>query len=255
MAEAASGNDVNAGLAMLGAALNIRVREDLVDTLGGEITIALDGPVLPMPSWKVVAEVNDPTRLQETLRKLVAFAGTQMKGGEKINIDQQAEDGITYYTITPPHIGNSVQVNYAFNDGYLIIGPSRALIKAAVQTHKSGNSLAKSANFHKLLPQDRNTNVSALLYQNISPVLSPLAQTLSASQLQIFQQLAAESKPSAVCAYGEENAILVASNTRLFDLNTLALTQILEATHSPGGARTYHEGPRSGKKMHNLEHR
>ncbi|HEV2989406.1 MAG TPA: FecR domain-containing protein [Candidatus Angelobacter sp.] len=254
MAQAASGNDVNAGLAMLGGVLNIRVREDLVDTLGGEITVALDGPVLPTPSWKVVAEVNDPARLQETLRKLVTFAGTQMKAGEKITIDQQTEDGITYYTITPPHIGNSVQVNYAFNDGYLIIGPSRALVKAAVQTHKSGNSLAKSANFHKLLPQDRNTNVSALLYQNISPVLSPLAQTLSASQLQVFQQLAAESKPSAVCAYGEENTILIASNTRLFDLNTLALTRILEATQSHGGAGKYHEGSRSGKKLHNLEH-
>ncbi len=209
---------------MLQAALNIRVREDLVDTLGGEITIALDGPVLPTPSWKVIAEVNDPARLQETLRKLVAFAGTQMKTDQKINIDQQTEDGITYYTFTAPHSAKGLEINYAFNDGYLIVGPSRPLVKAAVQIHKGGNSLAKSANFHKLLPQDRNTNVSALLYQNISPVLSPLAQTLSPSQLQIFQQLAAESKPSVVCAYGEDNAIRVASNTRFLDMNTLALT-------------------------------
>jgi hypothetical protein len=252
MAEA-SGNDANAGLAMLGAAVNIRVREDLVDTLGGEITIALDGPVLPTPSWKVIAEVNDPTRLQETLQKLVAFAGTQMKGDEKINVSQQTEDGTTYYTFTAPHSAKNVEVNYAFNDGYLIIGASRALVKAAIQIHKGGNSLAKSANFHKLLPQDRNTNVSALLYQNISPVLSPLAQKLSPSQLQIFQQLAAESKPSAVCAYGEENAIRVASNTRFFDLNTLALTSILHATESPAGTRMYHEGRPSGKKMHRVE--
>ncbi|HEV2962211.1 MAG TPA: FecR domain-containing protein [Candidatus Angelobacter sp.] len=252
MAEA-SGTDANAGIAMLGAALNIRVREDLVDTLGGEITLALDGPVLPTPSWKVVAEVNDPARLQETLRKLVAFAGTQMKANEKINIDQQTEDGITYYTFTAPHSKANVEINYAFNDGYLVIGPSRALVKAAVQIHKNGNSLAKSANFRKLLPQDRNTNVSALLYQNISPALAPLAQTLSPSQLQVFQQLAAESKPSAVCAYGEENSILVASNTRLFDLNTLALTSILEATQSPAGARMHHEG-RSRKELHHLEH-
>ncbi len=241
MAEA-SGNDANAGLAMLGAALNVRVREDLVDTLGGEITIALDGPVLPTPSWKVVAEVNDPTRLQETLHKLVTFAGTQMKAGEKINIDQQTEDGITYYTLNGPRSAHNIQINYAFNDGYLIIGPSRALVKTAVQIHKNGNSLAKSANFRKLLPQDRNTNVSALLYQNISPVLSPLAQQLTPSQLQIFQQLAAESKPSAICAYGEENSILVASNTRFFDLNTLALTSILKATERPNGAKIRHEG-------------
>jgi hypothetical protein len=252
MAEA-SGNDANAGLAMLGAALNIRIREDLVDTLGGEITVALDGPVLPTPSWKVVAEVNDPTRLQETLRKLVAFAGTQLKADDKINVVQQTEDGITYYTFTAPRSAKNIEINYAFDDGYLIIAPSRALVIAAVHTHKNGNSLAKSPNFHKLLPQDRNTNVSALLYQNISPMLSPLAQTLSPSQLQIFQQLAAESKPSAVCAYGEENAIRVASNTRFFDLNTLALTSILEATQSHAGARMHHEGPRSGKKLYRVE--
>lgn len=236
MAEATTGTDANAGLAMLGAALNIRVREDLVDTLGGEITIALDGPVLPTPSWKVVAEVNDPTRLQETLRKLVTFAGTQMKAADKISIDQQTDDGVTYYTLNGLHSTANVQINYAFNDGYLIIGPSRALVKTAVQIHKNGNSLAKSANFRKLLPQDRNTNVSALLYQNISPLLSPLAQQLTPSQLQMFQQLAAESKPSAICAYGEENSILVASNTRFFDLNTLALTSILKATESQRGA-------------------
>jgi hypothetical protein len=191
--------------------------------------------------------------LQETLRKLVAFAGTQMKGDEKINVDQQAEDGVTYYTFTGPHSANNLQISYAFNDGYLIIGASRALVKAAIQIHKGGNSLAKSANFHKLLPQDRNMNVSALLYQNISPLLSPLAQKLTPSQLQIFQQLAAESKPSAVCAYGEEDAIRIASNTRFFDLNTLALTSILHATESPAGARMHHGGPPAGKGMHRAE--
>jgi len=72
-------------------------------------------------------------------------------------------------------------------------------------------------------------------------LLSPLAQQLTPSQLQIFQQLAAESKPSAICAYGEENSILVASNTRFFDLNTLALTAILQATERPRGAKMRHE--------------
>ncbi|HXB21551.1 MAG TPA: DUF3352 domain-containing protein, partial [Candidatus Solibacter sp.] len=248
MAEA-SGNDPNAGIAMLEAALNIRAREDLVDTLGGEITFALDGPVLPTPSWKVIAEVNDPARLQETLQKLLAFAATQMKAGEKFNVEQQTEDGITYYTFLAPHSANNLEINYAFTDGYLIIGASRGLVKGAVHIHKSGNSLAKSANFHKLLPQDRNTNVSALLYQNISPLMAPLAQQLTPSQLQILQQLAAESKPSVVCAYGEDNAIRVASNTRFFDLNTLALTSILRATQSQARMKAHHEG-QSGKKMH-----
>jgi hypothetical protein len=41
----------------------ITVRTDLAEPLGGEIVLALDGPVLPVPSWKVVVEVYDPVRL------------------------------------------------------------------------------------------------------------------------------------------------------------------------------------------------
>ncbi len=48
--------------------------------------------------------------------------------------------------------------------------------------------------------------------------------------MQSLQQIAAETKPSVVCAYGENNAIRVASSSRLFgfDLNTLALVHIDE---------------------------
>jgi hypothetical protein len=56
--------------------------------------------------------------------------------------------------------------------------------------------------------------------------------------LQSLQQLAAESKPSVVCAYGEPNAIRVTSNSRLFglDLNTLTLSTLMKMTQ-PAGMR------------------
>jgi hypothetical protein len=61
-------------------------------------------------------------------------------------------------------------------------------------------------------------------------------QQLTPSQLQSLQQLAAETKPSIVCAYGEESSIRVASTSRFFglDLNTMALKSLLRLTH-PGG--------------------
>src|SRR5712691_10397811 len=37
------------------------VRKDFAAPLGGEYAFAIDGPILPMPSWKLVFEVNDPT--------------------------------------------------------------------------------------------------------------------------------------------------------------------------------------------------
>jgi len=75
-----------------------------------------------------------------------------------------------------------------------------------------------------------------LLYQNLAPVVGPVMSQLTPSQLQSLQQLAAESKPSVVCAYGEPNSIRVASNSRLFglDLNTLTLSTLMKMTQPPG---------------------
>jgi len=99
----------------------------------------------------------------------------------------------------------------------------------AIALHQNGNSLAHSTEFRALLPQDEHADVSAVLYQNLAPVIGPIAQQLSASQLQSLQQIAAETKPSVVCAYGEDNAIRVATSSRLFgfDLNTLALSTLM----------------------------
>ena len=99
----------------------------------------------------------------------------------------------------------------------------------AIAIHQNGNSLARSTEFRALLPQDAHADVSALLYQNLAPVIGPIAQQLTASQMQSLQQIAAETKPSVVCAYGEDNAIRVATSSRLFgfDLNTLALSTLL----------------------------
>ncbi len=60
--------------------LKIRFHQDLADTLGGEVTFALDGPILPTPSWKVVAEVRDPGRLQSTIQQLVTDVNDHVKG-------------------------------------------------------------------------------------------------------------------------------------------------------------------------------
>src|SRR6202012_3221187 len=50
--------------------LGIDVRNDLAGNLGGEFLFALDGPVLPTPSWKAVIEVRDSGRLETTLERL-----------------------------------------------------------------------------------------------------------------------------------------------------------------------------------------
>lgn len=217
--------------------LKIKFHQDLADTLGGEVTFALDGPLLPTPSWKIIAEVYDPGRLQSTIQQLVTDVNGHVHPPHQgLALEQQSANGLTYYTIRSLDATKALEVTYTFTDGYIIMGPSRALVMNAIAIHQSGNSLAASSDFRNLLPQDEHANVSALLYQNLAPVIGPISQQLSPSQLQSLQQLAAETKPSVVCAYGEDNAIRVASNSRFFglDLNTLALSSLLKAVQPPG---------------------
>src|SRR6266853_694172 len=219
--------------------LKIRFHQDLADTIGGEVTFALDGPILPTPSWKIVAEVHDPGRLQSTIQQLVTDVNNHVKAGHAgLTLDQQTANGLTFYTIRSLDATKPFELTYTFTDGYMILGPSRALVMNAISIHQSGNSLAKFADFRALLPQDEHPVVSAVLYQNLAPVVGPIAQQLSPSQLQSLQQLAAETKPSVVCAYGEDNAIRVASSSRLFgfDLNTLALSTLMNVAQ-PSRAR------------------
>jgi FecR protein/Putative zinc-finger len=215
--------------------LKIQFHQDLADTLGGELTLALDGPILPTPSWKIIAEVYNPGRLQATIQQLVNDVNDRVRQSQnRIVAEQETVNGLTYYRLRSA--GKPAEMDYTFTNGYMILAPSRALVMNAVQVHQNGNSLARSNDFHALLPQDAHTNVSALLYQNLAPVVGPVMSQLSPAQLQAFQQLAAESKPSVVCAYGEPNSIRVASNSRLFglDLNSMALSTLLRLTQPPG---------------------
>lgn len=217
--------------------LKIQFHQDLADTLGGEVTFALDGPILPTPSWKMIVEVYNPGRLQATIQQLVNDANDHAKDEQhKLTLDQETVNGLTYYTLHATGRNKPVEIDYTFTDGYLVMGASRALVMNALAIHQSGNSLARSTDFRNLLPLDQHTDVSALLYQNLAPVVGPVMSQLTPAQLQSLQQLAAESKPSVVCAYGEPNAIRVASNSRLFglDLNTLTLSTLMKMTQPPG---------------------
>jgi len=231
LAIADSSNDkARVEMAKTESELQIRFRQDLAETLGGEITFALDGPLLPTPSWKIVAEVYDPERLQTTIRQLVTDVNQHVKTGKYgLALDQESVSGLNYFTVRSLDPAKPVEFHYTFSNGFMIIAPSRAMVMQALNIHSSGNSLARSAAFRAMLPQDEHADVSAVLYQNIASVAAPVMQQLTPSQLQSLQQLAAESKPSVVCAYGDENAIRVASNSRLFglDLNTLALSTLL----------------------------
>jgi hypothetical protein len=217
--------------------LQIDFREDLAANLGGEFLVSLDGPALPTPSWKAVIEVHDSVRLEQTLERLTASIRGLAQGKEHHAITIEASDagGQRFYTVRDLTTGNTV-AQYTFSDGYMILAPSRALLMEALHTHASGDSLARSAAFKALLPKDEHDNYSAIAYQNLSPVLTPLLSRLSGEKANALRQLAADAKPTAICAWGKESRIEVASDSHLFGFDIFTLGALIDSGNKHANA-------------------
>jgi len=224
-----------AELAKFEAKTGVSVLNDVTAPLGGEMTIAFDGPVLPTPRWKAVVEVYDPATLQSTIGKLVdsfnreaASASSSSSSTGSLQLTQQQVGSRTYYTIRNSKQAN-FEIDYTYEDSYLIAGPDIATLSQAIQGRQSGNTLTHSPTFQALLPSDGYTNFSAIFYHNIGPVIGPLVDqikavgTLTAQQQKSIATLQENTAPGLIYVYGEPQRIVVASNTGFmgFDLGTL----------------------------------
>jgi Protein of unknown function (DUF3352) len=207
----------------------VNVLNDITAPLGGEVTMAFDGPMVPTPRWKLIFEVYDPATLQSTIEKLVdSFNREAADRGHSMQISQKQINSRTYYTISSPNRPN-YEIDYTFVDSYLIAAPDMGTISQAIKNREAGYSLTHSSTFQALLPTDGYTNFSAIFYHNIGPVVGPLAAqvrtsgALTAQQRKSIDALTANSAPGMIYAYGEPSRIVVASNTGFmgFDLGTL----------------------------------
>ena len=217
-------------LSEIEAKLQVNFRDDLAANLGGEFLLSLDGPVLPTPSWKAVIEVHDSQRLEQSLERLTAAIRSLNQGSSAhaVQIESSDAGGQRFYSVHDLTSGATV-AEYTFSYGYMIVAPSRALLMQALQTHESGDSLGRSAAFRALLPKDENDNYSAIGYQNLSPVLGPLLSNFSGETAQALNQIAADARPTAICAWGKDNRIEAASDSRLFGFDLLTLGALMNS--------------------------
>jgi hypothetical protein len=219
------------------AKTGVDLQADLAGSLGGEATFALDGPVLPTPSWKVALEVNDSARLQSAIEKLVAGVNQEVsdKAPERrahFSLTQQASGGRTFYDIQltrPPSRSAKtaplpVEIEYTFVDGYLLAASSRALLLSSIQNRETGYSLTRSPDFLSRLPRDGYANFSGMVYQNLWTAVAPIADQLKSTailtpaQRQSIDALGQNSSPSLICAYGERDRITVANTGSFFGI-------------------------------------
>ncbi|HEV2398315.1 MAG TPA: FecR domain-containing protein [Candidatus Sulfotelmatobacter sp.] len=207
----------------------VNVLDDLAAPLGGEVTMAFDGPMVPTPRWKLIFEVYDPTTLQSTIEKLINnFNQEAASHGHSVQLTKKEINSRTYYAISSPN-GLNAEIDYTFVDSYLIAAPDIATISHAIQGRETGYTLPHSSTFKALVPTDSYTNFSAIFYHNLGPVVGPLVDevkstgALTPQQRQSIDALTANSAPGLIYAYGQPNSIIVASNTGFmgFDLGTL----------------------------------
>jgi hypothetical protein len=228
---AANNPTFNTKLAMVEGMLGLSIREDIAGTLGGEFTVAFDGAALPVPSWKVVAEVYDPARLEASIEKLVTAYNTMApsKNLPLLEHRQEQSGGRTYYKLLIPRAAPWNEVDYVFVDGYLLAAPSRTLLDRAIQYRATGYTLVRSANFQAMLPADRYASFSGVVYQNLATGIAPILETMGATRATAgtpLQSMIAELKATLVTVYGEEDKITVASQGSLFGLSFANLIQL-----------------------------
>jgi hypothetical protein len=212
------------------AKLHINIRDDLAASLSGDFLVSLDGPVLPTPSWKVVIEVRDSQRLEQTLEQLAQSIRNMPHSGNApdIVIEPSQVGAQRFYSLHDLKSGR-VAAQYAFADGYMVVAPTRALVLDALQTRASGNSLSHAQAFRALLPKDANENYSAVVYQNLGPVLTPLLSQFSGKSADAIREMAADSRPTAICAWGKDTRIEAASDSRLFGFDFLTLGALMNS--------------------------
>jgi hypothetical protein len=195
----------------------IDLRRDLAEPLGNEVLIAFDGPILPKPSWKIVFEVNDAPRLENTIQFIVASLNRELaaRGLPTWNLESETVEGKTYFALKST--AAPIEIHYTSWMGYMIVTPSRALLAEAIRIHDSGSSISRSAAFRSQLPPDGRDVASAVMYQNLEKVAQSLpslaTDALSGDVRESLRTatLFESSLPKVVFVYGDQDRILAAA--------------------------------------------
>jgi len=186
--------------------IGIDLREDFAATIGGEATFALDGPMLPVPSWKLIVEVYDPGTLIHTMERAVDLINLKFAAEDAPQLVFEASEvsGRTYYTISRE--GLDLQVVFTNVDGYLVAAPSHALIEQSIAYRAAGATLASSGVFQALLPDNGYTVCSALVYRDLGSLIDAVPPEML-GELEFADALSDGLSQGLACVFAEDDRI------------------------------------------------
>jgi hypothetical protein len=205
--------------------IDAELKNDIAGAFGGEVTLALDGPLFPVPSWKLAAEVYYPERFETAVSKFVkAFnnEGNRERTGD-LKLTQQDVDGRTFYHLQFEKLPWGAE--WAFYDGYWLAAANRELIVRSIQNRETGYTLPKSKQFRDQLPHDASSDFSAVLYHSLGKTLAPLNALLGSTTLGNINANVPkfDDTPGAICFWTAPDRIDVAAMGSVFGMNIEAL--------------------------------
>jgi len=157
-----------------------------------------------------VIEVTDPDQLEYVLGRAIEAVNRKAaeEGKPSLRLGQEEANGRRFLTISSE---SSTLAVMTFEDGYLLAGPSRAILLDAIASRAAGSHLSASRAFQDLLPSDAETDFSALVWQNLGGVAGPLGDLLGSalddSERAQIEALAGDIGPMLVLAYGDADAV------------------------------------------------
>jgi len=223
---AAKGPEGTAKLAELQQLTGVDIRQDIAGSLGSEATFAIDGPMLPVPSWKAIVEVNQPDRLQQAIGKAVTAMNTEaQKNGRGVVLEsedatfrsQGAQAAAKLYTVRFTGTMNPPEIHYTYSDGYLVAAATKDLLRTSVENRSAGVRLDRSGVYRNLLPTDQHANFSALIYQNAQEALKMLSKLAPADQDKV-RELAEKVGPTLIGVYADADKIQLTTFGSSMDL-------------------------------------
>lgn len=204
------GIDTDEPMAEVEAELGLSLRDDLLQHVGGEYAVGIDGPVLPSPAWKAVASVYDADALQGSIEMLVEKAtevlgnlgrdGTGQAGTGRLVLDERESGGRTVYRLALEmddgdeeadgavegdedgaallRLLETPEIFYTYFDGYMVSASNVATIDTAIRFRGSSASLTSSQQFLDLLPENGYADFSAMVYNRLAETASELFDLL-----------------------------------------------------------------------------
>jgi hypothetical protein len=196
--------------------LGLSFTGDLAAAIGTESAFALEGFSVTGPAWVMAVLVNDPTTLDNSLRKLVEMFNSELgteDQAKRITIVQETADGRSWSTLQSGVA--LLSVTWTYDRGYLVAASDRGAAARAIATRSGGASLVWSTAFRQQLPSSAGLHPSGFVWLNTRGALQGLEALVPNATL---QKLIAEKDPILVVFSGTTEQIHAASRTRLTGL-------------------------------------